>query len=44
MWKIRFQSWVKFGGGLLVRKALRRTVPEVAAAPSGHAHSPFKSS
>ncbi len=34
----------KSGAGLLVGKALRGAVIEIAAAPSGHAHRPFKSS
>jgi len=38
MWRIHFQTLERSGGGLLVGKALRRAVIEVAAASSGHAH------
>ncbi len=38
MWRIPFQPLEKSGGGLLVGKALRGAVIEIAAAPSGHAH------
>jgi hypothetical protein len=38
MGRTHFQPLEKSGGGLLVRKVLRRVVLEVAAASSGHAH------